>query len=331
MEDDDAQLNNLLAVLRAVPGVSGVSQSKYSGPELNKMNIFFRVQPPDGGDVMPVRTACNQQLPTKLAAARDGLRKLELIVGEQAIRAAEQHVADAAAGSTSTSAAADPPAEIRTVGAVLGATQRLQAELRAAELRADGELQVLHAAEQAHDAARAQVAEARAALDEHTKRQRTEPAQVSLAPTCALARGPRSPPARRPHPARVRPANFPQFRRQASLDASTVPEHPRVKLGGSNPPNWHKYERVAAVLGVTPYQRCASAPPPWPRPRPRAARARWPSAPAQRGAASTCQPTSRTRSWRYAGRAASQLGSLSCSAWLNQCARHLPHKEVVVA
>ena len=124
---------------------------------------------------------------------------------------------------------------------MLGATQRLQAELRAAELRADGELQVLHAAEQAHDAARAQVAEARAALDEHTKRQRTEPAQVSLAPTCALARGPRSPPARRPHPARVRPANFPQFRRQASLDASTVPEHPRVKLGGSNPPNWHKF------------------------------------------------------------------------------------------
>ena len=68
MEDHDAQLNHLLAVLGAVAGVSGVSKSKYTGPDLNKMNIFFRVQPPDGGDVMPVNA-----MAAALAAAAGNL------------------------------------------------------------------------------------------------------------------------------------------------------------------------------------------------------------------------------------------------------------------
>ena len=195
MEDHDAQLQHLPAVLGAVAGVSDVSESKYTGPDLNRMNVFLRVQPPDGSGVRPVRANCSQQCPTKLGAARDCLRKLELIVGESASRAAEQQVADAAAGSTSALAATDPPAAApRMVGAVLGATQRLQAELHGAELRANSELQLLRRADEAHDAARLQVLEARAALDQHTKRQRTELAQVARAHRTPRLARPISPP-----------------------------------------------------------------------------------------------------------------------------------------
>lgn len=60
----------------------------------------------------------------------------------------------------------------RTVSAVLGMTQQLQAALRAAELRGEQAwVAVLHA-EEAHDNATEQIAEAREALSAHQKRQR---------------------------------------------------------------------------------------------------------------------------------------------------------------
>ena len=58
----------------------------------------------------------------------------------------------------------------RTVSAVLGMTQQLQAALRAAELRGEQAwVAVLH---EAHDNATEQIAEAREALSAHQKRQR---------------------------------------------------------------------------------------------------------------------------------------------------------------
>ena len=109
-------------------------------------------------------------------------RKLELIVGDTVLLAAEQRVAAAAleasssaAGPSGGAAAQAPVAERmaeRTVSAVLGMTQQLQAALRAAELRGEQAwVAVLHA-EEAHDNATEQIAEAREALSAHQKRQR---------------------------------------------------------------------------------------------------------------------------------------------------------------
>ena len=81
-DDHDAQLEREVNVLRAVPGVRCVSSSKYTGSDLNKMNVFFLVTPPaPGSSEMQVRTSCNRLL-------RDAKRKLELIVGDTVLQQA---------------------------------------------------------------------------------------------------------------------------------------------------------------------------------------------------------------------------------------------------
>ena len=184
-DDHEAQLELELNVLRAVPGVRCVSASKYTGRDLNKMNVFLLITPPAAGSSeMPVRTNCSRQLPNKIAAAREAQRKVELIVGDTVMRAAEQRAAAAAleASSSAASEAAAAPAPVveRTVAAVLGATQQLQGALRAAELRAEQAWTRVLEAEAAHENAAEQTAEARDALSAHQKRQRSEAEQVQL-------------------------------------------------------------------------------------------------------------------------------------------------------
>ena len=113
-DDHDAQLEREVNVLRAVPGVRCVSSSKYTGPDLNKMNIFFRVTPPaPGSSEMQVRTSCNRRLPNKLAAAMEAKRKLELIVGDTVLLAAEQRVAAAALEASSSAGLLAHPEELQ--------------------------------------------------------------------------------------------------------------------------------------------------------------------------------------------------------------------------
>jgi len=171
-------------VLRHVDGVTGVSPSAYTGTDLNRMNINLYVHRPDfnNGQRKQVITKCSRDVPNKLTAARLAKQKLGAMLGEDAVRAAEEQVA-AASASASTEAASTSQ---RSVGAVLGMTQQLQGELRAAELRAARELQLVRAAEAAHNEAQEQVAAARAALESHQKRQRIAPEQVSCRRACGV-------------------------------------------------------------------------------------------------------------------------------------------------
>lgn len=111
-DDHDAQLEREVNVLRAVPGVRCVSSSKYTGSDLNKMNVFFLVTPPaPGSSEMQVRTSCNR--PNKLAAAMEAKRKLELIVGDTVLLAAEQRVAAAALEASSSAGLLAHPEELQ--------------------------------------------------------------------------------------------------------------------------------------------------------------------------------------------------------------------------
>ena len=181
----DKVLEHELRVLATIEGVTGVSASAYTGTDLNRMTINLYVQRPDfnSGMQKQVITKCSRDVPNKIAAARLAQQKLGQLLGEDAVRAAVEQVAvEDGAGCGATTSTAPAPA---SAFAVLGETQRLQGEVRAAELRAVRELEATRAAEAAHDTAMEALAEARAALESHQKRQRTEaPEQVS----CSSAR-----------------------------------------------------------------------------------------------------------------------------------------------
>ena len=140
------ELDNLheLRVLRHVEGVTGVSPSAYTGTDLNRMNMNLYVHRPgfNNGQRKQVITKCSRDVPNKLTAARLAKQKLGAMLGEDAVRAAEEQVAAQASASTEAASTSQ-----RSVGAVLGMTQQLQGELRAAELRAARELQHKRSAE----------------------------------------------------------------------------------------------------------------------------------------------------------------------------------------
>ena len=182
MGSSEQELDEILAVMRAVPGVSGVCKSAYTGPDLNKMNVFFRYQPPGGGAKVPVRVPCSADLPDKLAAAKIARDKVITIFGEETVAKAEKQVRETAAiGSSMASPSLAPAAEASAASAsasgdafaIIGRTQQLQGELRAAQLRAARALEAVHAAEAAHDHANEQLEQAQEALDVHQKRQKT--------------------------------------------------------------------------------------------------------------------------------------------------------------
>ena len=178
----DAAVERELLVLKAVPGTSSVSASKYSGPDLNKVRVNLGYTADESGAKRKmIAGVASADKPTQLHAAHDAKRKLAAIVGNDVIAAAERQVADNLAAKASTEAGAAssaPPSAF----AVLGQTQRLQAELRAAELRAARELKLVRAAEQSHNAVQQQVLIARDALELHTKRQRSKLEQARCSP-----------------------------------------------------------------------------------------------------------------------------------------------------
>ena len=199
MESSEQELDNILAVLRAVPGVRSVSASKYTGPDLDRMNVLFRYNPPSGGPQLTLRTACSRHVPTKLKAAQVARDKLIAIVGKEAIALAEKQVREAAAiGSSMASPSPPPAAEKSTASAsapvnafgIIGQTQQLQANVRAAELRTARALEVVRTAEAAHDLETEQMEQAKEALDLHQMRQRTaeEQAPPPTGPSARLAR-----------------------------------------------------------------------------------------------------------------------------------------------
>ena len=118
MGSSEQELDEILAVMRAVPGVIGVCKSAYTGPDLNKMNVFFRYQPPGGGAKVPVRVPCSADLPDKLAAAKVARDKVITIFGEEAVAKAEKQVRETAAiGSSMASPSLAPAAEASAASA----------------------------------------------------------------------------------------------------------------------------------------------------------------------------------------------------------------------
>ena len=222
----DAQLERELLVLKAVPGTSGVSASAYSGPDLNKVRVNLYYTAEEGASRKKIAGVASATKPTKLDAAHDAKRKLAAIVGDDVIATAERLVAEnlIANGAATSECGAATSSTAPSAFEVLGQTQRLQSELRAAELRLSSELQLVRTAERSHDAARQQVLEAREALERHTKRQRSAPEQVHARLNCGTS-APLPPPdarARRPAPrGRLLPRRRPTTR--ASPEAAPTP------------------------------------------------------------------------------------------------------------
>jgi hypothetical protein len=183
-----------LRVLRALPGVKYVGDfpAGRAVSDLNKIGV--KMMFPGGLDVphdseaklRQISVHCSANVPDKLAAALAMKGKLAVVLGAAAIAAAQQLVLDEVAAEASAGASASAPP---TAFSVLGATQRLQSQLRAADLRAQAAERaaviaeeeaarsaVLHVAgpEAARKDAWASLEAARDALATHTKKQRAE-------------------------------------------------------------------------------------------------------------------------------------------------------------
>ena len=87
------------------------------------------MRPEPEAERQQIRVPCAADKPTQADAARVAKRRVAAILGEAAVETAERLV-------TERRAAAGPSGVERTVNAVLGETQRLQALLRAAQTRA---------------------------------------------------------------------------------------------------------------------------------------------------------------------------------------------------
>ena len=185
----EADREHELEVLQAIVGVSG---AKYFGTEGHKSKQFgvnLYVHPEPEAERKKIRVACAADKPTQADAARAAKRRVAAILGEAAVETAERLV-------TERRAAAGPSGVERTVNAVLGETQRLQALLRAAQTRATkAEVAAERAETEAAEAAAAILREpeaarkqawleleaAHAALDAHAKRQRVESGEAAPA------------------------------------------------------------------------------------------------------------------------------------------------------
>ena len=109
-EGQDAELQHELAVLGELrPRVTGAGQSKYTGPNLNKMDVHCRL------DGKVVRRCGSAHFDDKLNMAREVRRQVAAIIGAAAVDLAEEKVRAEAAGC---SAVAPPAAAEHTAAAL---------------------------------------------------------------------------------------------------------------------------------------------------------------------------------------------------------------------
>ena len=130
MEPNETTLVEQLAILNDVEGVSNAIDSKYDGPILNNMTVTYYVAQ-SGGSKARRRIPCSGDRPNKLACALEAKRRVRVELGDAVVDAAEQRMKERRAAEASSST--ELPKNAFTM---LGATQQLQAALRAAEVRA---------------------------------------------------------------------------------------------------------------------------------------------------------------------------------------------------
>ena len=125
MVPNETTLVEQLALLNDVEGVSNAIDSKYDGPILNNMTVTYYVAQ-SGGSKAKRRIPCSGDRPNKLACALETKRRVRAELGDSVVDAAERMKERRAAEASSST---EPPKNAFTM---LGATQQLQAALRAA-------------------------------------------------------------------------------------------------------------------------------------------------------------------------------------------------------
>ena len=191
MEPNETTLVEQLALLNDVEGVSNAIDSKYDGPILNNMTVTYYVAQ-SGGSKARRRIPCSGDRPNKLACALEAKRRVRVELGDAVVDAAEQRMKERRAAEASSST--ELPKNAFTM---LGATQQLQAALRAAEVRAVSAEQAATRAEEqaslayaeavreplaAREAAWLAHEEAKQALARHRKQQNRHPKSTRWSP-----------------------------------------------------------------------------------------------------------------------------------------------------
>lgn len=95
-----------LDILRAIPACSCVSQSKYTGPQLNRMGVQLLLELAPNEKKKLINVHCSAQLDSKLKAALEVKRRVAALIGSDAVRAAE--ALRGAAASTASMDNANP-------------------------------------------------------------------------------------------------------------------------------------------------------------------------------------------------------------------------------
>ena len=220
---DAARLEHELAVLRAIPRCSGVGESKYTGPVLNKMDVHARL------DGAMIRRPGSGIFDDKLKMALDVRRQVTEVVGPAAVHLAEMAVLRAARETTTSSSEAAAALELTQI-----------------------ELEWLHrwAGEQAEPLSITQE-QADAAVIEYRKKK----SGAAVPTTYAFARMK----ATQMQKAKVAAAQLRQSKANSELkraieslpgtgssaQVSEALDHKRTTLGGINPPNWELFNNYS--------------------------------------------------------------------------------------
>ena len=110
---DEAEVEHILNVLKITPRCRGAGQSKYNGPDLNRMDVHVKVE--IDGVWTSIRRSGSAVFDTKLKMAREVRRRVEEIIGKAVVDLAEEQMMSAeesvCAPAQDPTAAAPPPTE----------------------------------------------------------------------------------------------------------------------------------------------------------------------------------------------------------------------------
>ena len=91
MESKEGELEHILELLKRLPNVTKVGQSKYNGSDLNRMDVhLFLEHPGDKGHM--IRRSGSATFDTKLSMAKEVLRRVTQIMGAEVVRGVEEEM-----------------------------------------------------------------------------------------------------------------------------------------------------------------------------------------------------------------------------------------------
>ena len=90
---DEAEVEHIINVLKVTPRCTSAGQSKYNGPDLNRMDVHVKVE--IDGVWTSIRRSGSAVFDTKLKMAREVRRRVEEIVGKAVVDLAEEQMMSA--------------------------------------------------------------------------------------------------------------------------------------------------------------------------------------------------------------------------------------------